>query len=163
MCNSFDSIYSANRLLWCETSVGVLWFWPSASSMREQTTLIKKSHLAKKRFELGYYIKHSVSFSHDSGWEIGNGDLDLHCLLDSLCRCFLLIDTCAKVFVVRDTTKASVLQCQFLIKRRDFNQNHFGYVSMNNCLVIFHQKLFIWSKSFSFIFWCYCHLQNLIG
>ena len=152
MCNSFDSIYSANRLLWCETSVGVLWFWPSASSMREQTTLIKKSHLAKKRFELGYYIKHSVSFSHDSGWEIGNGDLDLHCLLDSLCRCFLLIDTCAKVFVVRDTTKASVLQCQFLIKRRDFNQNHFGSMWVWITVWSYFTKSFLFGQNRSLSF-----------
>ena len=152
MCNSFDSIYSANRLLWCETSVGVLWFWPSASSMREQTTLIKKSHLAKKRFELGYYIKHSVSFSHDSGWEIGNGDLDLHCLLDSLCRCFLLIDTCAKVFVVRDTTKASVLQCQFLIKQRDFNQNHFGSMWVWITVWSYFTKSFLFGQNRSLSF-----------
>ena len=70
--------------------------------MKEQTTLIKKSHLAKKRFEiLTQSLLHQAFKFLTLRMEIGNGDLDLHCLLDSLCRCFLLIDTCAKVFVVR--------------------------------------------------------------
>lgn len=96
-------------------------------SMKEQTTLIKKSHLAKKRFESWdwvYYIKHSVSYW---GWR-----LEMETLIYTVC-----IDDSMQMFLT-DWYLCQSVRGQGLYLRicpptifdiklwRDFNQNHFG-------------------------------------
>ena len=169
MCNSFDSIYSANRLLWCETSVGVLWFWPSdhqlRRSMKEQTTLIKKSHLAKKRFEiLTQSLLHQTFKFLTLRMEIGNGDLDLHCLYrwlyaDVWSYWLILVPKCS--WSGSSIYEASVLQ-QFLISNFEETsiKTTLAYVWITVESSHISPKLF-WSQIL--FIWCYCHLKNLIG
>ena len=125
MCNSFDSIYSANRLLWCETSVGVLWFWPSdhqlRRSMKEQTTLIKKSHLAKKRFEiLTQSLLHQTFKFLSWGWR-----LEMETLIYTV-----YIDGSMQMFGLTDWYLCQSVRGQGPLSMKHLSSNNFWYQTL---------------------------------